>query len=219
MQFINNLQPDNLESKLYTLSTNYEKIDDCNINVEQSSFENLYDSLISDNLRSSTTHVLFEFYTNGYKDEFLLILSLISIILGILVIISKNPIISVLFLIGLFMSISFYLMFLGFNFLGISYLLVYIGAVSILFLFILMLINVRVSELLSDTYNSIVLSILITLYFSTTLNQTIPYNISGTNNIYDSYFTESKYENLLHMDIFNLGKNSNNDVSYVSYES
>jgi NADH-ubiquinone oxidoreductase chain 6 len=165
-------------------------------------FDNIYNS-----------YVFSEYYTNGFKDEFLLILSLISIILGILVITSKNPIISVLFLIGLFMSISFYLMFLGLNFLGISYLLVYIGAVSILFLFILMLINVRVSELLSDTYNSIILSVLITLYFSTTLNQTTPFSISGNN------YKDNKEGNLFNVDIFELSNSDRNDVSYVSYES
>ena len=166
--------------------------------------------MILDNIYNS--YVFNEYYTNGFKDEFLLILSLLSIVLSILVIVSKNPIISVLFLIGLFMSISFYLMFLGLNFLGISYLLVYIGAVSILFLFILMLINIRVSELLSDTYNSIVLSIMITLYFSTTLNQTTP------NNIFGSFNYSDKLNNSLNIDIFKMG-NNNNDVSYVSYES
>ena len=53
-------------------------------------------------------------------------------LLGILVIISKNPIVSVLFLIGLFLCISCYLILTGLNFIGLSYLLVYIGAVSIL---------------------------------------------------------------------------------------
>ena len=48
---------------------------------------------------------------------------------------------------------------LGFNFIGLAYLLVYVGAVSILFLFILMLINVRISELLSETNNGIPIAI------------------------------------------------------------
>ena len=96
-----------------------------------------------------------ETFTNGYRAEVLDIISLLAILCGILVIISKNPIVSVLFLIGLFLSIASYLMILGLNFIGLSYLLVYVGAVSILFLFILMLINVRISELLSNTSNSI----------------------------------------------------------------
>src|ERR1700748_1540208 len=106
-------------------------------------------------------YVLVEYFTNGYRIESLDIISLISVLCGILVIISKNPIVSVLFLIGLFLSISSYLILLGLNFIGLSYLLVYIGAVSILFLFILMLINVRISELLIDTSNSIPLAIIL----------------------------------------------------------
>ena len=62
-------------------------------------------------------------------------------------IIVKNPIISLLALIGVYGSISIYLMCTGLTFIGFSYVIVYIGAVSILFLFILMLINIRTSEL------------------------------------------------------------------------
>lgn len=89
-------------------------------------------------------HLLSETFTNGFKYNFLIYISFVAILCGIFVIISKNPIVSVLFLIGLFLSISSYLMLLGINFIGLSYLLVYVGAVSILFLFILMLINVRI---------------------------------------------------------------------------
>src|ERR1700735_1704389 len=120
-------------------------------------------------------------FTNGYKVEILDIISIISIISGIFVIISKNPIVSVLFLIGLFLSISSYLIILGINFIGISYLLVYVGAVSILFLFILMLINVRISELLSNTSNSIPLAILITISFNYPIYQILPYSIAAFN--------------------------------------
>src|ERR1700710_762063 len=126
-------------------------------------------------------YVLVESFTNGYRVEVLDIISLISVLCGILVIISKNPIVSVLFLIGLFLSISSYLMVLGINFIGLSYLLVYGGAVSILFLFILMLINVRVSELLSYTSNSIPLAILITISFNYPINKILPYRVAFFN--------------------------------------
>lgn len=75
--------------------------------------------------------VLWESFTNGYKVEILDVISLLSIFCGILVIISKNPIVSALFLIGLFLSISCYLVILGLNFIGLSYLLVYVGAVKV----------------------------------------------------------------------------------------
>jgi NADH-ubiquinone oxidoreductase chain 6 len=126
-------------------------------------------------------YILIETFTSGYKVEVLDILSLISVLCGILVIISKNPIVSVLFLIGLFLSISTYLIIVGLNFIGLSYLLVYVGAVSILFLFILMLINVRISELLSNTSNSIPLAIIIAVSFNYPVYQILPYSITAYN--------------------------------------
>lgn len=129
--------------------------------------------------------IVSENYTNGYKLEGLDLISLFSILCGILVIISKNPIISVLYLIALFFSISCYLIILGINFIALSYLLVYVGAVSILFLFILMLINVRISELLSYTSNSIPLAIIIAaIFFNTTLYEILPYLLITTINSY-----------------------------------
>src|SRR3954471_10671556 len=132
-------------------------------------------------LYMNSLFVLSESFTNGYKVEILDVISLISILCGILVIISKNPIVSVLFLIGLFLSISSYLIILGLNFIGLSYLLVYVGAVSILFLFILMLINVRISELLSNTNNSIPLAIFIAISFNYPVYQILPYSIAAFN--------------------------------------
>jgi len=140
--------------------------------------------------------MLNEIYTNGFRLEFLDILSLLAILCGILVIISKNPIVSVLFLIGLFFSIAGYLMMLGLNFIGFSYLLVYVGAVSILFLFILMLINVRISELLSNTNKSIPLVILIIISFINPVYPLLPYNVISFNSyVVDNtkiYFATSK---------------------------
>jgi NADH-ubiquinone oxidoreductase chain 6 len=79
-----------------------------------------------------------------------------------------------MFLISLFANIACYLISIGQKFLGLSYLLVYVGAVSILFLFILMLINIRVSELSSDTSNSIPLSILVILAFFVPISSILP---------------------------------------------
>ena len=64
-------------------------------------------------------------------------------------------IISVISLIGLFSGIVSYLIILDLSFIGLSYVIVYVGAVSILFLFILMLIDIRISELENYSNNSI----------------------------------------------------------------
>ena len=102
---------------------------------------------------------------NIFSYNILILLQLLIILLAIFVIVSKNPVVSVLFLIGLFLSVAVYLIIIGLSFVGLSYLLVYIGAVSILFLFILMLIDIRVSELQTDTNNSIFLGTLIGILF------------------------------------------------------
>ena len=120
--------------------------------------------------------------SSGFNPIFLYIIMGISVLSGILIITSKNPIVSVLYLILLFACISGYLIFTGLKFIGISYLLVYVGAVSILFLFILMLINIRVSELISDTSNSIPLSILSIIAFYVPLIGVLP----NSGNIYTS---------------------------------
>src|SRR6266498_1273961 len=103
----------------------------------------------------NSIYLIIETYTNGYIGEFLDILSLISIIFGLFILISKNPIVSVLFLIFLFSSVSIYLIMLGINFIRISY-------------------------LLSATGNSIPLAIIITISFYYPLSKVISYNTVKT---------------------------------------
>ncbi|CAO1638488.1 unnamed protein product (mitochondrion) [Parajaminaea phylloscopi] len=81
-------------------------------------------------------------------NNFLLdILCIGAIISGILVITSKNPVVSVLFLISVFVQVAGYLCLLGVGFIGISYLIVYVGAIAILFLFVVMMLNLQLQEL------------------------------------------------------------------------
>lgn len=70
-----------------------------------------------------------ETFTDGYISNILNIMSLLAIFSGVMVIISKNPVVAVLFLIGLFGSISVYLIFIGLGFMGLTYLVVYLGAI------------------------------------------------------------------------------------------
>jgi NADH-ubiquinone oxidoreductase chain 6 len=165
--------------------------------------------------------IINETFTHGYKTEILDIIFVVSIISGIFVIVSKNPIISVLFLIGLFISISGYLIILGINFIGLSYLLVYVGAVSILFLFILMLINIRISELLSDASNSIPLAVIITIVFNYPVYQILPYSIKtfgdytiDLNNILNNVFY-NRYSDFF-INLFNNNKINNKEILFVT---
>jgi len=68
--------------------------------------------------------------------------SLIAIISAIMVTASKNTVHSVFFLILDFISISFLFIMIGAEFLGMIMLIVYVGAVAVLFLFVVMMLNV-----------------------------------------------------------------------------
>ena len=74
-------------------------------------------------------------------------LALGAILSGIMVITAKNPVISVLFLIAVFVNVTGYLVLLGVAYLGLVYLIVYVGAIAILFLFVIMMLNLRLVEL------------------------------------------------------------------------
>jgi NADH-ubiquinone oxidoreductase chain 6 len=73
-----------------------------------------------------------------------MLLSFLAVSAAILVITTNNPVISVYNLIVLYLLVAFYLIFLGISFLGISYIVIYIGAIAILFLFVVMMIDVEV---------------------------------------------------------------------------
>lgn len=160
--------------------------------------------------------LLNDYITNGFRIEFVDIIYLVSIALGILTIVSRNPIVSVLFLIGLFVNIAGLLILVGYDFIGLSYILVYVGAVSILFLFILMLINIRISELLNETNNDIPLAILTVLLFYYIIGQVLPANL--TDNTIISYFSNSfseVYNTQLQNESFNI-MDLKQQISYAS---
>ena len=73
---------------------------------------------------------------------FFYIFSIIAVISAIMVTVSKNTVLSVFFLILDFISISCLFIMIGAEFLGMIMLIVYVGAVAVLFLFVVMMLNV-----------------------------------------------------------------------------
>ncbi|GHV56780.1 MAG: NADH-quinone oxidoreductase subunit J family protein [Sediminibacterium sp.] len=70
-------------------------------------------------------------------------LSVLAIFSAIMVLISKNPVHSVLWLIAVFFAISGHYILLNAQFLAIVNLIVYAGAIMVLFLFVIMLMNLN----------------------------------------------------------------------------
>ena len=73
---------------------------------------------------------------------FFYVFSIIAVISAIMVTASKNTVHSVFFLILDFISISCLFIMIGAEFLGMIMLIVYVGAVAVLFLFVVMMLNV-----------------------------------------------------------------------------
>jgi len=82
------------------------------------------------------------------KTLFINVLALGTLISSIFTITSKNPVISVIFLISTFVQAAAYLIIIGINFVGISYIVIYVGAIAVLFLFVIMMINVKLTDIL-----------------------------------------------------------------------
>ena len=82
------------------------------------------------------------------KNIFMDILAFSALLSSVLVITSKNPVIAVIFLISLFVNAAGYLILLGIGFIGISYIIVYVGAIAVLFLFVIMMINIKLTDIL-----------------------------------------------------------------------
>ena len=73
---------------------------------------------------------------------FFYLFALIAIVSAVMVTVSKNTVHSVFFLILDFISISCLFIMIGAEFLGMIMLIVYVGAVAVLFLFVVMMLNV-----------------------------------------------------------------------------
>ena len=70
-----------------------------------------------------------------------------ALISGVMVIQSKNPVHSVLFLILVFFNAAGLLILLGLDFFAMIFLVVYVGAIAVLFLFVVMMLHIKLAEI------------------------------------------------------------------------
>ncbi len=82
------------------------------------------------------------------------------IVTCISVIFSKNPVNSVLFLVLAFLNSTFLFILIGAEFVGIILAIVYIGAVAILFLFVVMMLDIQITTLMVNIKRYIPLALL-----------------------------------------------------------
>lgn len=92
------------------------------------------------------------------ENIFFFFFSLLSIIFSFLVIVSKNPVHSILSLILVFFNAASLLILLGSEFLAMLFIIVYVGAVAVLFLFVIMMLNIKVTSLTVSIYRYLPIS-------------------------------------------------------------
>ena len=99
---------------------------------------------------------------NFMKNFLIDLLAFAALFSSVLVITSKNPVIAVIFLISVFVNAAGYLILLGIGFIGISYIIVYVGAIAVLLLFVIMMINIKLNDILEkgSKYNKNLLLVL-----------------------------------------------------------
>lgn len=114
------------------------------------------------------------------KTLFINLLAFGSLLSSILTITAKNPVISVIFLICTFVQAAGYLILIGIQFLGLSYIVIYVGAIAVLFLFVIMMINIKLTDIL-ETGNqytkNLPIAIIIGSLFLFIIFQVIPLNL------------------------------------------
>ncbi|MDE1159011.1 MAG: NADH-quinone oxidoreductase subunit J [Neorhizobium sp.] len=99
----------------------------------------------------------------GLQAIFFYIFAFVAVASAFMVIFAKNPVHSVLFLILVFVNAAGLFLLTGAEFLAMILLVVYIGAVAVLFLFVVMMLDVDFAELRSGVAKYTPLSVLIGL--------------------------------------------------------
>jgi NADH-ubiquinone oxidoreductase chain 6 len=113
---------------------------------------------------------------------FINILAFGTLLSSIFSITSKNPVVSVIFLISTFVQAAVYLILIGINFVGISYIVIYVGAIAVLFLFVIMMINIKLTDILetgSQYTKNLPLAIAIGSLFIFIIFTIIPFNFNN----------------------------------------
>ncbi|MFZ4542520.1 MAG: NADH-quinone oxidoreductase subunit J [Saprospiraceae bacterium] len=81
-------------------------------------------------------------------------LSFVSILSALMVVFSKNPVYSVLYLIVTFFAIAGHYFLLNAQFLGMVHIIVYAGAIMVLFLYVIMMLNLNKEDEANTTFTS-----------------------------------------------------------------
>lgn len=87
------------------------------------------------------------------------------VLFSLCVILCRNPIHSILFLVLVFFTATNLLLLYNIEFLALIFLIVYVGAIAVLFLFVIMMLNIRIIELNEDVFKFLPILVILSLLF------------------------------------------------------
>jgi len=136
---------------------------------------------------------------DGVYNKLYLIFFLFIIISSIGVLLSKNPIHSVFFLIIVFLHISFLLLLLHVEFLAFLIFIVYLGAIAVLFLFVIMMFNIHILETRDNIirYIPLVFGIFLIIFEITYITDWIEFK-TDIISFQESFYIHKNWYNLLY---------------------
>lgn len=119
-----------------------------------------------------------------------MIYNYIHVILGLfcalMVIFSINPIHSVLWLVLVFINTSILLISIGSDFLGLLFVIVYVGAIAVLFLFVVMMLNIKIAIREEVSKRGLPMVLLIMVFLGYLINKIVKPLSSKFNSMDDS---------------------------------
>ena len=128
-----------------------------------------------------------------------------------------SPVLAVVFLIATFVLAAIYLILLGISFIGITYIILYVGAIAVLFLFVIMMLNLKDRDLIepsSVSLNNGIYSFIIVIFFAYLINSLTSFSLNFKNFIALEYLGLKDLSYLKAIDqINNIKVNKGRDLS------
>ena len=144
---------------------------------------------------------LFNFLNFMVVNLFFYFFSCVLLTSSLMIILSQNSIYSVLFLVLSFVSSSSILFLLECEYVSLIFIIIYVGAIAVLFLFVVMMLDIKTVYLTKDSlkyfpfgsFLGIVFLIEILTAVPTTFESTTPYNTSFLSNYHSDWFNKLDY--------------------------
>lgn len=151
---------------------------------------------------------LIEINLKIYMKQLHLLMCILLLLSSLLVILSNNPVESVLYLILTFCNAGTILFLFNLEFFGLIFIIIYVGAIAVLFLFVVMMINIKqeMTSFFNSTTNTLFFAILSLIIYIVVINLylclfTSAPNLQNLDAFPDSIFNTT-IDNLNNIDVF-----------------